>query len=89
MDRTTNRHPVDRLADVREQIKVLDEEADSLKAAILASGQLKGAEYLAQVSEAKRATLDRDKLEAAFGKVAVAACTKESVSTVLRLRRLA
>lgn len=89
MRHTTNRHPVDRLAEVREQIRALEKEGDELKDRITLSKDFVGAEYLAQAAESTRTTLDRAKLEATFGKTAVAACSKVSTCSMLRLRKRA
>lgn len=84
----SNRHPADRLAEVREEIKALKEIEDQLQAEIITSKSFKGAEYLAQLTTTNRSTLDRKKLEAVFGKVAVASCSSNSTTTTLRLRKL-
>lgn len=84
-----NRHPVDRLAEVRDRIKTLEQEADALRDRIIREQDFIGADYLATASETTRQTLDKAKLVATFGEIAVAACTKPSVAVMLRLRRRA
>jgi len=80
-----NRHPVDRLNDVREQIKILQAEEKNLRDDILASGDTNGDENVAMVKHSTRNLLDRPMLEARFGREEVAKCTKESPVTTLTL----
>lgn len=72
----SNRHPVDRLFDLRETIKNLQAEADMLKSDIMRTGDYVGSEFMAVPKSATQQRLDRDKLNMAFGKAAVDACTK-------------
>ena len=70
-----NRHPVDRLADVRTQIKVLEQEEADLKAQItteMGSGDsLGGDEYIAfQSLQTRRGSLDEAKLRPLVGDLA-------------------
>ena len=80
-----NRHLVDRLFDIREQIKALEVEEKAMRAEILDSGDTVGDEYVAMVKNAVRHLLDRQALEVRFGREAVAQCTKESPVTTLSL----
>lgn len=80
-----NRHPVDRLFDIREQLKALEAEEKALRADILASGDTEGDDHVAMVKESVRKLLDRPALEARFGRDAVAECCKDSPVTTLSL----
>lgn len=82
---TTNRHPVDRLAYLREQIKSLQDEADTLRNDIMRDGDYVGAEFIAVPKTTDRNLLDREKLELRFGKREVAECCKVSTATTLNL----
>jgi hypothetical protein len=54
-----NRHPVDRLADVRSEIKRLEEEERELRAYLLEHPQDRtGAEFLATIGEQRRSRVD-------------------------------
>jgi hypothetical protein len=81
----TNRHPVDRLFALREQIKQLQEEADTLRNDIMRTGDYVGDDYLAVPKSTDRRILDREKLELTFGKKEVDACCKVSTATTLNL----
>lgn len=85
----SNRHPVDRLAEVRQEIKALKEIEDALRAEIISSKSFAGSEHIAQLNVSNRSVLDRKKLEATFGKVAVSACTTNSTTTTLRVLKRA
>ena len=80
-----NRHLVDRLYDLREQIKALEIEEKAMRAEIMDSGDTVGDEYVAMVKNSVRKLLDRPALELKFGREAVAECTKESPVTTLSL----
>jgi len=80
-----NRHLVDRLYDLREQIKALEIEEKAMRAEIMDSGDTVGDEYVAMVKNSVRKLLDRPTLELKFGRDAVAECTKESPVTTLSL----
>jgi hypothetical protein len=49
-----NRHPIDRLADIREKIRALEAEADAIRADILAGKFDAGIEYQAAIREQSR-----------------------------------
>ena len=82
-----NRHPVDRLNDIRDLIKALEAEADVLKSDILRTENYVGDDYLAVPKTNSRKSLDRPTLEKRFGAAAVAECCKESVYQTLNLFR--
>lgn len=81
----SNVHPVDRLAEVRAQIKFLEEMQDDLRAEIIRTGQTIGDHMVASIQQQKRSVLDRAKLEAKFGKQAVAACCDVRDMTLVKL----
>ena len=87
--KSQNRHPVDRLADVREQIKVLESEEKALREKIMMSGDTVGDDNVAQLKDGVRKTLDRAALEAHYGKDAIAPFMKETAYTTLYLFRKA
>jgi hypothetical protein len=82
---TTNRHPVDRLADIREKIKGLKEEEDILRSEIMRDGNYVGDTFMAVPKTTNRRLLDRPTLELRFGKAEVDACCKDSAATTLNL----
>ena len=83
--KSQNRHPVDRLFDIREQLKALEAEEKALRADILESGNVNGDEHVAMVKESVRKLLDRPELERRFGVKEVAECCKESAVTTLTI----
>ena len=80
-----NRHPIDRLAEVREEIAALKTEETELRELILGRHLVEGDEHVASLTEQIRKTLDRKSLERAFGKAAVAKHENASGFTVIRL----
>jgi hypothetical protein len=76
--KSQNRHPVDRLADIREQMKLLESEEKILKEKIIQSGDTIGDDNVAQLKEASRKTLDRTALEAHYGIETIAKFLKTS-----------
>jgi hypothetical protein len=87
--KSQNRHPVDRLYDIREQIKLLQAEEKTLRDDIIDSGDTKGDQYVAMIKSSTRNLLDRPALEKRFGRDAVAECTKASEVTTLSLYKKA
>ena len=81
----SNRHPVDRLNDVRREIKRLELEAEQLRDEILLERDLLGDEAVATITVSSVSRLDRAKLEAAFGATAVARCCKNTDVTFVRV----
>ena len=83
---TTNRHPVDELADVRAEIKNLQARESKLRETLLADdADLSGGEHFARIDVTKQKRLERKLLEKRFGKEAVAECCTEIVITMVRL----
>jgi hypothetical protein len=82
---TRNRHPVDRLFDLREQIKALQEEADGLRTDIMRTADYVGAEYMAVPKTSEQKRLDRPALELEFGKARIDALCKVTTVTTLNL----
>ena len=65
----SNRHPVDRLGEVRDQIRVLEEEEKELRATVLASpDDLAGAEYRANVRRHTQTKFDYTEARKALGR---------------------
>jgi hypothetical protein len=87
--KTQNRHPVDILFDVREQIKLLEAEEKALRAQIMESGDTDGDDHVAMIKESTRKTLDRPMLEAKYGKDTIAGFCKETAVTTLTLYKKA
>ena len=87
--KSSNRHPVDRLSDVREQIKLLEAEEKSLRQTIIDTGDTVGLEFVAMIKSNEQKRLDRPTLEARFGKAAVDECTKPVSFQTLNLFRKA
>jgi hypothetical protein len=85
----SNRHPVDQLADVREQIKILKTKEQELRDKIVAKADFDGDENVARLVVTVTAALDRKKLEKQFGVAAVAACSKKTNREALFVARRA
>lgn len=82
----TNVHPVDELAAVREEIKLLQERADELRGQLLADGaDLRGDQYTADIVPSVRETLDRKALIEAYGDKAIAPFIKTTSYKTVKL----
>jgi hypothetical protein len=83
----SNRHPADQIAEVRQQIKVLEKQQTDLRERLVNATELDrvGDEWIAKVCEQKKRGLDREALENHFGADALQPFMRESVTTVLRL----
>jgi hypothetical protein len=81
-----NVHPVDELAAVREEIKLLQQRADELRDQLLAEGaDLDGDQYVANIVPGVRETLDRKAITEAFGEAAVAPFVKATHYQIVKL----
>lgn len=89
----TNRHIIDRYADLTAEIKSMTDMKDALKEQILAnieplgpgeSTTVVGDDYSATVSLVERETLDRKAVEAALSKPKFQACLKPSSAWTIR-----
>ena len=81
-----NIHPVDQLAELRHQIKVMTARADKLRDKLLADGaDLKGDSYTANIIPGTRETLDRAAITEAFGEKAVAPFIKKTSFKTVKL----
>lgn len=81
-----NRHPADRLAEVRAAIRELQTEEQELRQALLAEdADLSGDEHYARLVTVETTRLDRKLLEDRFGKKAVAECAKPVVNRQVRI----
>jgi hypothetical protein len=64
----TNRHPADRLHDLRDEIRRLQAEVDQLRAELMAAGaDLRGDEWIATVCTRAHRRIDMDAALAALG----------------------
>lgn len=82
---TTNRHPVDRLADIRAEMKILKAEEDAIREALREEGaDLSGVEHYARITTSETLRLDRRLAEEKFGKEAVASCLVPTYTTQIR-----
>ncbi|WP_018184692.1 hypothetical protein [Kaistia granuli] len=86
-----NRHPVDRLADLRVAIKALKAEEDEIRKSLLAEGaDLSGSEHYARITLTEQSKLDRKVLEERYGAKEVAECSKPvQVVTIRTVARFA
>ena len=66
-----NRHPADQLADVRAEIRALQQREDELRRQLVESGDLTGAEWKAQIVNRTQERLDCDAVIKHFGKTAL------------------
>jgi hypothetical protein len=82
-----NRHPADRLHEVREEIKALETERDTLRSYLMEHPQdLAGDEYQASVALYQRRFVDWAGLERAIGRDVLQQFTRLTPITVVRLR---
>jgi Lar family restriction alleviation protein len=82
----TNVHPVDELAAVREEIKLLQQHADDLRDQLLAEGaDLNGDQYVANIVPGVRESLDRKAITEAFGEAAIAPFIKATHYQTVKL----
>lgn len=86
---TTNRHPVDELADVREQIKAYEAKERRLRDIIL-NGECGsvGNEYEAEVVIQRRETLDTKEIKRQFGWERLAQFMRTTEVAIVKLERL-
>ena len=84
-----NIHPADELSAVREEMKILENRADELRAEILRMADdlesLKGDQYTANIIPGVRETLDRKAITEAFGEAAVAPFLKSTSFKTVKL----
>src|SRR5262245_24289122 len=83
--KSENRHPVDRLFDIRESIKALEAEEKFLRDQIIRTRDVVGDENIAQIKDTTRKTLDRAALEACYGAETIAGFCKTSSYVTLSL----
>jgi hypothetical protein len=84
---STNRHKVDRLADIRMQRKFLDEEEMLLRHELEQPGaDLQGDEFEARLYFKSSSRLDRKLVEAKFGRKNLDGCFKSSEFTTIEIR---
>ena len=85
MTNFSNRHPVDRLGEVRDQIRQLEDEEKELRATVLANpGDLAGAEYRANVRRHTQTKFDYTAARKALGRT-LDPFTREITVTALRV----
>ena len=84
-----NIHPADELSAVREEMKILENRADELRAEILRMADekesLKGDQYTANIIPGTRETLDRKALEETFGAAVVEPFLKKTSFKTVKL----
>jgi len=81
-----NRHPIDRLADVRAEIKRLDAvEAELRKSIIVGDFGLTGDQYIAEVRETTRETIDSALVRKHLGPDGIKPFLKKSTTQTVRL----
>jgi hypothetical protein len=86
---TTNRHPVDELADVRKEIKKLEARERELRRVVLNGDcQSTGDEYEAVVVMQRRETLDTNGIRVEFGRERLAKFMRATEVAVVKLQRL-
>jgi len=84
----SNRHVVDQLADVRQEIKRLQEEETYLRHELEQPGaDLQGDEYEAHVERKSSSRLDRKKFEERYGRKALDGLMSSSEFTTIKLWR--
>lgn len=83
---TSNRHPVDALADVRARLRELKAEEDRLKDCIRSSRAFNGEEFTAVDTTQAISRFDRDAMEKVYGKAAVARFFVKTETQILKLR---
>lgn len=83
---TTNRHPIDELADVRAELKRLKAREAELRDVILAGGcELVGDQFEASVRETKSERIDVEALRREMGTKALAPYMRESTTCTIRV----
>jgi hypothetical protein len=83
---STNRHPVDELADIRAERRRIEEREAELRNILLADGaDLHGHDYRARITTIRQRRLNRDLLEQRFGPEAVAECCIPATFTFINL----
>jgi hypothetical protein len=87
---TPNRHPVDRLADVRREIRRLEQERDVLRAYVLDHPEDRvGDDYSAIPFTQQRRRLDLVALELEVGRDVIERCSNSLTVNQVRVRRRA
>ena len=81
-----NRHPVDRLADVRRQIAELEKEGERLRQMIFdGKCTLTGDSHIAAIHEIQRENLDRPAVLSHYGRDALAPFLRRTEYTLVKL----
>jgi hypothetical protein len=87
LDPKHNRHPADRLADLRAQQKALEREIDTIRGYLIRHPEdLVGTEYQASIDSYRHRHLDWAALERAVGKEVLERFASFKVVDVVRLR---
>jgi hypothetical protein len=82
-----NRHPVDELADVREQMRGLKEREQELRETILGGGCTKvGARFSASVTRTKVQRLDSEAVRREFGLAVLRPFLRDSETVIVKLK---
>jgi len=85
--RRGNRHPVDQLGDIRQQIKTLQEREQVLREELFATGDLIGDEFEAEIRHSAQQRLNDQAAIKLFGRVTLAPFLRRIEFDVVRLRR--
>ena len=81
-----NRHAVDRLADIRAQIKVLKQREEALRAEVIASGDRVGDENEASITQFTVERFDLEALRRELGMVVLRPFMRQRVVTRLQIK---
>jgi len=88
--RGDNRHPADRLAEVRAEIAALQAEEDGLRRELLRAGaSLVGVEHVARIDEGTQRRLDPDLLRGFLTEAEIDACRRARKVRYVRVLRIA
>jgi hypothetical protein len=81
-----NAHPVDQLADVRAEIKVLREREEKLRAEVLASGEMIGDEHEATLTQTVVERVDLDLMKQELGMIFLRPYLREQTIARVQLK---
>jgi hypothetical protein len=82
----SNRHKVDLLSDIRSQLKALKAREAELRAEVVASGDMTGDEFVAEITQAHFERIDLDHMRRELGTRFLEPFMRKRTSTVVRLK---